>query len=87
MSILTSFWKSEACGQTVLPDRSVLIGQKMVENAKIKKFKWDILGDYQTMFCYTLIAALNGNSKENAIYLKNCILDKLHFNVKTSVVT
>ena len=39
------FWKPETCGQTVLPDRSVLIGQKLVENAKIKKFKWDIL-DY-----------------------------------------
>ena len=28
--------KSEACGQTVLPDRSLLIGQKLKENAKIK---------------------------------------------------
>ena len=28
--------QSEACGQTVLPDRSLLIGQKLVENAKIK---------------------------------------------------
>ncbi len=34
---LASFWKLEACGQTVLPDRSVLIGQKLVENAKIQK--------------------------------------------------
>ena len=40
--ILASFWKPEACGQTVLPDRSVLIGQKLVENAKIQKFKYDI---------------------------------------------
>ena len=32
-----SFWKPEACGQTVLPDRSLLIGQKMVKNAKIEK--------------------------------------------------
>ena len=38
MSILASFWKSEACGQTVLPDRSFLMGQKLVENAKIKSF-------------------------------------------------
>ena len=30
------FEKPEACGQTVLPDRSVLIGQKLVENAKIQ---------------------------------------------------
>ena len=28
--------KPEACGQTVLPDRSVLIEQKLVENAKLQ---------------------------------------------------
>ena len=48
-SILASFWKPEACGQTVLPDRSVLIGQKLVESAKIEKFKCDILSYFQTM--------------------------------------
>ena len=36
---MASFCKSEACGQTVLPDRSVLIGQKLVENAKIQKIQ------------------------------------------------
>ena len=35
-SILTSFWKPGACGQTVFQDRSVLIWQKLVENAKIQ---------------------------------------------------
>ena len=45
-SILASFWKAEVCGQTVLPDRSILIGQKLVENARNKKLKWDILGDF-----------------------------------------
>ena len=49
LSIWASFWKPEGCGQTVLPDRSVLIGQKLVENAKIKKIKCDILGDFQTL--------------------------------------
>ena len=44
-----SFWKPEACGQTVLPDRSVLKRQKIVENAKIQKFKYDILSNFQTM--------------------------------------
>ena len=39
----------EACRQTVLPDRSILIGQKLVENAKIEKSKGDILGNFQTM--------------------------------------
>ena len=34
---LESFWKPEACGQTVLPDMLVLIGQNLVENAKLKK--------------------------------------------------
>ena len=33
--ILMNFWKLEAYGQTVLPDRSVSIGQKLVEIAKI----------------------------------------------------
>ena len=32
-SILACFWKPEACGQTVLPDRSILIWQKLVKNA------------------------------------------------------
>ena len=40
-SVLASFWKSVACGQTVLPDRSIVKGQKLMENAKIKKnMKW-----------------------------------------------
>ena len=37
-SILASCLKPEACGQTVLPDRLILIGQKLVEKAKIQKF-------------------------------------------------
>ena len=31
--------KPKACGQAVLPDMSVLIGQKLVENAKIQKIQ------------------------------------------------
>ena len=33
----------------MLPDRSVVIGQKLVEKAKIQKFKCDILSNFQTM--------------------------------------
>ena len=33
--------------------QSVLIGQKLVENAKIQKFKCDILSNFQTM-CHAL---------------------------------
>ena len=43
------FWKPEACGQTVLPDRSILIEQKLVENAKIQNFKCDIFSHFQTL--------------------------------------
>ena len=43
------FLKSEVGGQTVLPDMSILIGQNLVENAWIKKFKGDILSNFQTV--------------------------------------
>jgi len=33
------FKKPEACGQTVVPDRSILIGQKLMGKAKNQKFK------------------------------------------------
>ena len=47
---LASFPKHEACGQTVLPDRSILVGQTLVENAKITKLQWDISCNFQTTF-------------------------------------
>ena len=47
---MASFWKPEACGQTEIPDRLVSIGQKLVENAKIQKFKCDILSNFQTLY-------------------------------------
>ena len=43
---LASFEKPKACGQTVLPDRSILVGQKLVKNAKIERFKCDILSNF-----------------------------------------
>ena len=46
----------KAYGQTVLPDMSVLIGQKLVE---IPKFKCDILSNFQTMCLYSVFMALN----------------------------
>ena len=40
----SQFWKSKVCSQTVLPDRSLLIEQKLVENTKIqmRHFEWVI---------------------------------------------
>ena len=40
------FLKTWSLSQTVLPDMSISIGQKLVENAKIGKC--DILSDFQT---------------------------------------
>ena len=36
MANLAIFKKPKVCGLTLLPDRSILIGQKLVENAKIR---------------------------------------------------
>ena len=49
-SILASFWKPKACCQTVLPDRSIFIGQKLAKNPKIEKFNCEILGNFQTLW-------------------------------------
>ena len=43
---LASFWQTEATFQTALPDRQLLIEQKLLESAKIEKLKCDILGDF-----------------------------------------
>ena len=49
-SQFSELWKIEACGQTVLLDRSFLIGQTLVENDKTEKFKWDIFVWFSTFF-------------------------------------
>ena len=59
---MASFLKPEACGQTVLPDMSVLIGQKMVEKS-IKKSN-------ATFFAYCWMASFfNRRSKLSKIIL------------------
>ena len=57
--ILASFWKPEAYGQTVLLERSVLIRQKLVENAKIKKLKCYILSNFQKMCSVTFVSVFD----------------------------
>ena len=49
MANFGEFLKNEACGQGLLPDRSILLGQKMKQNASIEKFNCDILSNFQTM--------------------------------------
>ena len=56
-----SFWKTEACSQTVLPDRSVLMGQNWW---KMPKFKCYILSNFQTMWnCRKFKSAINSIGK------------------------
>ena len=68
--ILARFWKPEACGQTVLPDRSLLIGQKLVENAKIEKLKWYIMGILDNVQRATLECLI-------IVYTRNMFFDKI----------
>ena len=79
MANLASVWKTKCCGQTVLPDRSILIGQKLVENAKIEQFQCDILGDIQTLCIstYPKVHILSKNQCENSKILP--IGQKLEF--------
>ena len=56
------FLKPEACRQSVLPDRSLLIGQKLVENAKIGKFKCDIWSNFQTLLFSLKVYCLTENT-------------------------
>ena len=56
---LASFWKTKVCGQTMLPDRSVWMNQELLENAKIHKFKCDILSDFKTLWACLHILTMN----------------------------
>ena len=39
MPKMATFWKTEACGQTVLLDKSILIILNLVENATLATFR------------------------------------------------
>ena len=57
----------------MLPDKSVLIGQKWVENAKIQTFKCDILSDFQTICAhreFKLCSVMTYLSMLRAIHLR-----------------
>ena len=66
----------------MLPDRSVLIGQKLEENAKIQKFKCDILSNFQTMFLFISITMtsiwqtkMDGGHGTNQVYQRRELHD------------
>ena len=76
---MASFWKPEACGQTVLPDRLILIGQKL---AKMPKFKCDILSNFQTMWHNSLDFSVDKMMPTRLWITKNIIL-KIGFELWT----
>ena len=57
----------------VLPDRSLLIGQKFMGNAKIGKFDCDILGDFQPLWVYKPHQSEN-NSKIDTFWWENFLV-------------
>ena len=81
------------CGQTVLPNGSILMGQTLMENDKIEKFKWDILGNFQTLCLGQKSVALQAMQwwawKPKAVIFKGChkakqftLSDANHFECK-----
>ena len=70
----------------MLPDRSILKGQKLMESAKIEKLKCDILGDFQTLWA---VAAAGVSDNEEATTHNALqwyfILKSVLFSFKTSV--
>ena len=59
---MASFWKPEACGQTELPDRSLLIGQKLVENTKMPKIQMRHFGWFSNTVKLVISRDLTVNS-------------------------
>ena len=57
--ILASFWNPEFCCQIVLPDRTLLQGQKLVENAKIQMGLFGLFSNNVHFFAH------KKNSKES----------------------
>ena len=73
-------WKVEACGQTILQDRSLLIDQKLIENTKIQKFKFDILSNW-----VNCLMSCSRTFKNHLIFsFKNCkkVVKNLNFRAK-----
>ena len=81
MVILASFWKPEDCGQTVLPDRSFLIEQKLMKNAKFRMrhfesfsnnvFYWPIENHYLKMSSTVI--------KDEKSFFLTTIATEIHF--------
>ena len=63
-TVFENYKKVSFFGQKVLPDTSLLIGQKLVKNALIEKFKCDILGYFQPL-CILVLCRINYSLHRN----------------------
>ena len=76
--------KPEVCFQTVVPYRSILIKQKLAENAKIQKYKCDILNNFQTMCAKPKVQFFNTekNMRKSVKFFMFCFA-KVNLEVQT----
>ena len=77
------FWKPEACGQTVLPDRSFLIRQKLVENSNatlwvIFKQCAEVTYQIPTQFSCFLLQTNSNGAEDKEELLEEDFMDADH---------
>ena len=51
---------------------SILIRQKLVENAKIDKLKCDLLGDFQTLCTFVIMDIFGLKMSDFGVFSNNC---------------
>ena len=73
------FWKPEAWGQKVLPDRLVLMGQKLKENAKIPELL-DVLVDVKITLPFLNESTLSEYTKEMILVKKKTWVNEAENN-------
>ena len=55
----------------------ILSGQKFIKNAKIEKFKWDILGDFQTLCWAEMMAESLSNLTWNCLPVNPEVIESI----------
>ena len=85
---LASFWNRVAFSETALPDRLILILQKLVENAKIEKLKCDIFSYFQplctvrSMYCKDEDVDLRLQPHSQILHFLPCFFNQLNWGFR-----
>ena len=78
---LASFCKTEVCGRTVLPERSLLKGKKLIENAKIQMRHFEQFSNNVVMYgCPNKVKY--EFSKKNSIHRISSVF---YFDLRTKI--